>query len=205
MTMTLVIAGLLGAAFGAMLDRIGATNPNWIGRMLTLTDTNLMKTILVAIGTAAILLFAGQIYGLVDVGHMSVKAAHVGVLLGGAILGFGWAIAGYCPGTGLCALAVGRIDALFFVAGGLVGAAGFMISYPFWESIGFLNGEKWTLGAIPGADYPAAIPALPGDLAGIAVGAVFILIAILLPRRITGRNAARAAEAAAAGRADPAE
>ena len=32
---SILLAIVIGAAFGAVLDRIGATNPNWIGGMLT--------------------------------------------------------------------------------------------------------------------------------------------------------------------------
>lgn len=82
----LVLAIIIGGAFGAVLDRVGASNPNWIGRMLNLTNLSLMKTILLAIGTGAVLMFAGQMLGLVDVGHMSVKAAYGGVFIGGLLL-----------------------------------------------------------------------------------------------------------------------
>ena len=41
---------LAGATFGAVLDRVGATNPGYIIRMLNLTHLHLMKTILLAIG-----------------------------------------------------------------------------------------------------------------------------------------------------------
>ncbi|MBN2905617.1 MAG: YeeE/YedE family protein [Rhodobacteraceae bacterium] len=185
----IVLAIVIGAGFGAVLDRIGATNPNWIGRMLNLTNLHLMKTILLAIGVASVLMFGGQMLGLVDVGHMSVKTAYVGVFIGGLMLGLGWAASGFCPGTGVCAAASGRIDALFFVAGGLLGAAAYMLSYPFWQGLGVLSGKAWTLGAIPGTDYPAAIPTLQGDLAGLAIGGAFIVIAFILPRRLAGRKA----------------
>lgn len=110
---SILLAIVIGAAFGAVLDRIGATNPNWIGGMLTLRRLHLMKTILLAIGTGSIMMFGGQMLSLVDVGHMSVKAAYVGVFIGGLMLGAGWAASGYCPGTGVCAAASGRKDALF--------------------------------------------------------------------------------------------
>ena len=42
---TIILAIVIGAAFGAVLDRIGASNPTWIGRMLSLTNLHLMKTI----------------------------------------------------------------------------------------------------------------------------------------------------------------
>lgn len=189
--MSLVLAILVGAAFGATLDRIGATNPNWITRMLTLRNLHLMKTILLAIGTGSVLMFAGQMLGLVEVGHMSVKTAYIGVFLGGLMLGAGWAASGYCPGTGVCAAGSGRRDALFFIAGGLLGAAAYMVTYPTWKASGLLDpilGGKTTVGAVPGADYPSLLN-LPGDVVGLVLGAGFIAIAFLLPDRLNGASA----------------
>ncbi|WP_137700232.1 YeeE/YedE thiosulfate transporter family protein [Marimonas lutisalis] len=189
---SIILAIVIGAAFGAVLDRIGATNPNWIGKMLTLTNLHLMKTILLAIGTGSVLMFAGQMLGLVDVGHMSVKAAYLGVFIGGLLLGTGWAMAGYCPGTGVCAAASGRKDAWFFIAGGLLGAAAYMVTYPAWKASGMLDniaGGKVTLGTVPGSKFDG-IWAAQGDILGILLGAAFIVIAFLLPERLAGRGEA---------------
>ena len=186
--MEIVLAILIGAAFGAVLDRIGATNPNVISGMLTLRRVRLMKAILLAIGTGSILMFAGQMIGLVDVGHMSVKAAYIGVFIGGLMLGAGWAASGYCPGTGVCAAASGRKDALFFIAGGLLGAAAYMATYPAWKSLGLLEdiaGGKVTLGTVPGSSYDG-IFAMSGDILGIVIGAIFVLVAFVLPENLTG-------------------
>ena len=186
--MEVLLAIVIGAAFGAVLDRIGATNPTWIGRMLALTNLNLMKTILLAIGTGSILMFAGQMAGLVDVGHMSVKAAYAGVFIGGLMLGAGWAASGFCPGTGVCAAASGRKDALFFIAGGLLGAAAYMVTYPAWKASGLLDdvmGGKTTLGAVPGSKFDG-LTAMSGDIIGILMGLAFIVIAFVLPERIGG-------------------
>ncbi len=183
---SILLALVIGAAFGAVLDRIGATNPTWIGRMLNLTNLHLMKTILMAIGTGSVLMFSGQMIGVVDVGHMSVKTAYVGVFLGGLLLGAGWALSGYCPGTGVCAAASGRKDAWFFVAGGLVGAAAYMVTYPAWKASGLLDavaGGKVTLGAIPGSGYDG-LTGLPGDIVGIVMGLIFVAIAFALPDRL---------------------
>lgn len=182
---SILLAIVIGAAFGATLDRIGATNPNLIGKMLNLTNLHLMKTILLAIGTGSILMFGGQMMGLVDVGHMSVKAAYIGVFIGGLMLGAGWAMSGYCPGTGVCAAASGRKDALFFIAGGLFGAAAYMATYPAWKAAGLLEdiaGGKVTLGTVQGSSYEG-MTALPGDLVGIILGVAFVAIAFALPER----------------------
>ncbi|MFP4274850.1 MAG: DUF6691 family protein [Paracoccaceae bacterium] len=180
---TILLAIVIGAAFGAVLDRIGATNPNWIWRMLSLSNLHLMKTILLAIGTGSVLMFAGQMAGLVDVGHMSVKTAYVGVFLGGLLLGAGWAASGFCPGTGVAAAATGRKDALFFIAGGLLGAAAYMLTYPWWKGAGLLDGAKLTLGTVPDAGYPG-LTGLPGDILGIVLGLAFIAVAFALPERL---------------------
>ncbi|MCT4553723.1 MAG: YeeE/YedE family protein [Pelagimonas sp.] len=191
--MQILLAIAIGAAFGAVLDRIGATNPSVITGMLTLRRIRLMKTILLAIGTGSILMFGGQMLGFVDVAHMSVKSAYIGVFIGGLMLGAGWAASGFCPGTGVCAAASGRRDALFFIAGGLLGAAAYMATYPSWKASGLLAklaGGKVTLGSVPGSKFDGVF-AISGDLLGIALGAVFVLVAFVLPETLTGaRDAA---------------
>ncbi|MEY8842396.1 DUF6691 family protein, partial [Cribrihabitans sp. XS_ASV171] len=128
------------------------------------------------------LMFGGQMLGLVDVGHMSVKAAYAGVFLGGLMLGAGWALAGYCPGTGVVAAASGRKDALFFLAGGLLGAAAYMVTYPAWKASGLLDdvaGGKVTLGTVPGSKFDG-LTALPGDVLGLVLGLAFVALAFAL-------------------------
>lgn len=183
---TIILAIVVGLAFGFALDRVGATSPTWIGRMLNLTGMHLMKTILLAIGFGSALMFAGQMAGLVAVGHMDVKAAYAGVFIGGLLLGTGWAASGFCPGTGICAAASGRRDALFFIAGGLLGAAAFMLTYPAWKASGLLDdvaGGKVTLGAVPGAKFDG-LTGLPGDILGIVIGLGFVAVAFALPDRL---------------------
>ncbi len=189
---SIILAIVIGVAFGAVLDRVGASNPTYIGKMLNLTNLNLAKSILLAIGFGSVLMFGGQMLGLVDVGHMSVKSAYIGVFIGGLMLGAGWALAGYCPGTGVVAAASGRKDALFFIAGGLLGAAAYMVTYPSWKASGMLDaiaGGKVTLGSVPGAKYDGLM-AVPGDVLGIVLGLVFIAVAFALPERLVSQPAA---------------
>ncbi len=56
---SILLAIVIGAGFGGTLDRVGATNPSLIGRMLNFTNLNLMKTILLAIRTGSVLMFRG--------------------------------------------------------------------------------------------------------------------------------------------------
>lgn len=186
---SILLAIVLGLAFGIVLDRVGASNPSYIGRMLNLTNLNLAKSILLAIGVGSVLMFAGQRLGFVDVGHMSVKTAYMGVFIGGLLLGAGWALSGFCPGTGVVAAGAGRRDALFFLAGGLLGAAAYMVTYPAWKASGLLDpvaGGAVTLGTVPGASYDG-LTGLPGDVVGIVLGLGFVALAFALPERFVGR------------------
>ncbi len=183
--MTIFLALVVGGLFGFVLDRIGVTNPSIMGRMHALMNLAVMKTILLAIGVGSILMFGGQMVGLVDVGHMSVKTAYIGVFVGGLLLGTGWAVSGYCPGTGLSSAAGGRRDALYFIAGGLLGAAAYMVTYPSVKAMGLLEkigGGKVTIGTIPGSGYDG-LTGLPGDVLGIVLGLVFVVVAFALPER----------------------
>ena len=196
--MQIALAILVGAAFGFVLDRVGATNPNYIIKMLNLSDLHLMKTILAGIGVASILMFAGLLIGVVDPGHLSVKTAYGGVFLGGLLLGLGFAVSGYCPGTGLTAMATGRIDALVFVIGGLAGAAAYMLTYGAVAEMALFEeiaGGKSTLGPVSGTDYPALLSVVPGEWLGLLAGVAFVLIAWMLPERFgTGKRQAVPAE-----------
>ena len=72
----------------------------------------------------------------------------------GGLLGIGFGMTGYCPGTGLSCAASGRFDALVTVLGMLLGALGFILAYPYvvpaMESLGDL-GRK-TLPEMTGTD-----------------------------------------------------
>ncbi len=67
----------IGAAFGFVLDRVGATNPGYIIKMLNLSNLHLMKVIFLSIGVASVLMFGGILLGVADVGHMSVKETYI--------------------------------------------------------------------------------------------------------------------------------
>ena len=49
------------------------------------------------------------------------KAIDAPLVLGSALFGVGWGLAGYCPGPAVTSLATGRGSALIFVGGMLIG------------------------------------------------------------------------------------
>jgi len=183
--MELVLAILLGLFFGFVLQKCGAANPQRIIDMLRLKDLHLMKAILSGIGLSSLLLFALLAMGVIDNGNLSVKASYIGVPLGGAILGAGWAISGFCPGTGVVAAGAGRKDALFFILGGLVGAWVFMLIYGSLKSTFLFSalGGKATLAETGAEKYTTLVPSIPALAVAGGIAVLFILLAWILPER----------------------
>lgn len=182
--MNLFLAILIGGIFGVVLERAGAANPDKIIGMLTLRDLHLMKAIFSAIGIASLLLFSGIALGLINISHLSIKGMYPGVLLGGVLLGLGWALGGFCPGTGVVAAGRGRKDAWIFLLGGLLGAWIFTLQYGALAAAGWMSpwfGNKATL-VDTGAGGTA--PLLQGGWTlglAMALGALMLLIGWRLP------------------------
>lgn len=179
---SVITAIALGALFGFVLQRIGAGDPDKIINMLRLKDFHLMKAILAGIGISSLLFFFSLNLGLIELAHVKIKTMYLGVPIGGVLLGIGWALSGYCPGTGVVAAGSGRKDGLFFIAGGLVGAAIFAGIYELIkEGVLFekLFGGKVTL-AETGAST-ALFTGGQGFSIALILGLLMIIIAKTLP------------------------
>ncbi|WP_421903310.1 DUF6691 family protein [Maridesulfovibrio sp.] len=183
--MSIVMAVILGMAFGFVLQKVGAANPQKIINMLRFRDLHLMKAILLGIGVSSLLLFVLLVFGIADSSHLSVKDAYVGVVVGGLILGLGWAISGFCPGTGVVAAGAGRKDAQVFIIGGLVGAFIYTLVYgSIKDSFLFSSlGGKVTL-AVTGSKYGAMLVSFPGLAIAGGTAGLFIAIALVLPEKV---------------------
>jgi uncharacterized membrane protein YedE/YeeE len=122
--MTGVALGLLsGIAFGYVITRIGATNPDRMARAHLMRDPEIPQFML-----AAVLLSAVGLTGLVAVGHATTNPLPTSLVatgLAAIIFGIGWGLTGYCPGTTWAAAGEGRMDAVFALLGGLAGTAAF--------------------------------------------------------------------------------
>ena len=119
---------LIGGLFGAALFMGGLAEPDKIIGTLRLKDFHAMRTI-------AVFVLVGMLgtwfLDLAGVANFSVKPAAIfAVLIGGALLGIGFGLTGYCPGTGLACAAAGRIDALITVLGMFFCAIVFILIYP---------------------------------------------------------------------------
>jgi uncharacterized membrane protein YedE/YeeE len=101
----------IGIAFGACLERAGLGSARKLMGQFDLTDLTVFKVMFSAIVTAMLGLFWLSRLGLLDMQRIYLPDTFLlPQLIGGAVFGVGFAMAGLCPGTSCVAAATGRLD-----------------------------------------------------------------------------------------------
>ena len=114
--LSLVVAFLVGIAFGFFLERAGFGSGRKLAAQFYLTDLTVFKVMFTAIVTAMVGVFYLSWMGVVDLSLIYLGNTYLlPQIVGGLILGVGFVVGGYCPGTSCVAGATGRIDAFFFL------------------------------------------------------------------------------------------
>jgi uncharacterized membrane protein YedE/YeeE len=128
-----IFASLLaGLVFGLGLIVSGMANPAKVLGFLDLAgawDPSLALVMggAVAVGVVAFLFAKNRTVSLLGAEMKLPTARHIDrrLVIGSALFGIGWGIAGFCPGPGLVSMGAGEIKALVFVAAMLAGMAVF--------------------------------------------------------------------------------
>ena len=127
----LLIALLIGIVFGFALEQAGFSSSRKLAGMFYGYDTTVIKVFFTA---AIVALIGSQLlsyFGLLNLNLVYVNEYYVAAsIVGGVIMGAGFIMGGFCPGTGLSALSIGKIDAMIFFLGGLTGAFLFAEQHP---------------------------------------------------------------------------
>lgn len=117
-----------GALFGYVLENAGFGSPVKLSAQFRLTDWAVFKVMFTAIVVAAVGLWLLRVAGVMAPDSIAVpQALMMASAVGGALVGAGFAVGGYCPGTSVVGMVSGRIDALVFVVGVLAGTALFAV------------------------------------------------------------------------------
>ena len=123
---TYLVFGLIGFAFGFTLEMSGFGDSRKLAAQFYFTELTVLKVMFTAIVTAMVLLFGSVSLGLLDFNLVWVNETYLASgILGGLIMGVGFILGGFCPGTSLVAFATAKIDGIFFVLGALVGVFAF--------------------------------------------------------------------------------
>lgn len=139
-----VIAIIIGIAFGFILEASGFSSSRKLAGVFYGYDFAVLKVFF----TAAVVSLIGILYmdylGYVDIGQLYIHPTYIwGAIIGGVIMGVGFVAGGFCPGTSLCAVAIGKIDAIIYVIGIMVGIFIFSEFYSFFQPIyeGYFEGN----------------------------------------------------------------
>lgn len=126
-----MLSGLVcGALFGYVLENAGFGSPRKLTAQFKLSDWSVMKVMFTAIVVTAVGLWLLRLLGFMAADTVFVPQALVmASAVGGALVGAGFAIGGYCPGTSVVGLSSGRMDALVFIVGLLIGTLAFASFY----------------------------------------------------------------------------
>jgi len=116
----LFLGFFFGAIFGFLLQKGGVAKYEVLLGALLLTNFTVMKIMLTAIVVGMIGIFAMHSLGLVKL-HVK-PTRYAANVCGGLIFGAGFALLGYCPGTGAAALGQGNLDAVAGILGLLAGS-----------------------------------------------------------------------------------
>jgi hypothetical protein len=143
-----LIAFMIGIGFGFFLEQGGFGNANKLAKTFYFRDMTVVKVMFTAIITAMIGLLALRAFGLINMQQIWINPSYIWPgIFGGLIMGVGFIVGGYCPGTGLVGMATLKVDAWVNVIGGAFGmfVAAEVIphAYTFWKSS--LIGERITL------------------------------------------------------------
>ena len=129
----------IGFAFGFVLESAGFGDARRLAAQFYFRELVVLKVMFTGIVVAMTLVFLSTSLGLLDYDEVWVNPTYLWPgIVGGIIMGLGFIIGGYCPGTSLVSMATLKIDGSFFVLGVVTGVLifGDTVAYfnHFWNS-----------------------------------------------------------------------
>lgn len=139
-----------GILFGYVLEQAGFASPCKLTAQFRLTDWSVFKVMFTAIIVASLgilLLQTGNYFG--SKGFFVPTTFFWATATGAALIGAGFAIGGYCPGTSVVGFMSGRIDGLVFMVGMVLGIFGFASVYDSALIQTILHSAQFTAKTLP--------------------------------------------------------
>lgn len=132
----LFLAFLVGIGFGFILEQAGFSSSRKLAGVFYGYDMVVLKVFFTGAITAMLGLLFFSLFGWIDLDLVYVNETYLySSIVGGVIMGLGFILGGFCPGTSFCGAAIGKIDAMLFVLGLFIGVLIFQEGYPLWEGL----------------------------------------------------------------------
>lgn len=160
-----LLFALIGFAFGWVLEISGFGDSTKLAAQFYFKDLTVLKVMFTCIVVAMVLIFAFVGLGLLDYNQVWVNPTYLwSGILGGLIMGVGFIVGGFCPGTSLVSAATFKLDGIFFVLGGLFGI------FLFGETVGLYE-DFWN------GSYLGRFTLM--DWLGLPAGVVVLLVVLM--------------------------
>jgi uncharacterized membrane protein YedE/YeeE len=131
----MVMSVLIGLGFGFALERAGFGDARNLTSIFYGRDFRVMRVMFPAIITAMLGLYFLDLFGIMPISNIGLLPSYVmPQVVGGLLLGAGFVIGGYCPGTSIVAMVSGRWDGLVFLVGIFIGSVGFNVAYDSFQA-----------------------------------------------------------------------
>ena len=144
----------IGFFFGAVLEMSGFGNSTKLAAQFYFKEMTVLKVMFTAIVTAMLLIFLTSALGLLDFNLVWVPPTYLWPgIVGGFIMGIGFIIGGFCPGTSVVSAATLKLDGLAFVLGSSFGIFLFGETVEYFDA--FFNSShinRFTLPELFGVD-----------------------------------------------------
>jgi hypothetical protein len=132
----LLLAFIIGIGFGFVLEQSGFSSSRKLAGVFYGYDTVVLKVFFTAAITAMLGLLFFSLFGWIDLNLVYINPTYLtSAIIGGIIMGAGFIIGGYCPGTSFCGASIGKIDAIVFIGGLFLGVFIFGVGYDLWEKM----------------------------------------------------------------------
>jgi hypothetical protein len=131
-----LLAFVIGIGFGFVLEQCGFSSSRKLAGLFYGYDMVVLKVFFTGGVTAMLGLLFFSLFGWVDLNLVYVNPTFLtSAIAGGLVMGVGFILGGFCPGTSFCGAAIGKIDAMIFIVGLFLGVYLFAFGYPMFESI----------------------------------------------------------------------
>ena len=175
-----IFAIIIGMAFGFVLESSGFSSSRKLAGVFYGYDFAVLRVFFTAAITASIGLLFMDYFGWINMAVLDGLPARVWpIIVGGVLMGLGFVTGGFCPGTCVTAIAIGKLDGFVFFGGIILGVFAFSEMFPLFEN--FYNSSN--LGDVTVPEYFHISPYV--FTAGISIIAIIAFyIAMLVRKRV---------------------
>jgi hypothetical protein len=124
----MMLSVFVGFGFGFVLENAGFGRSDNLAAIFYGRDFRVLRVMFSAIVTAMCGLYLLDLSGVLPLASIGILDTYLGAqLAGGLLFGFGFIVGGWCPGTSIVGIVSGKVDALLFVGGLVLGSTLFTL------------------------------------------------------------------------------